>query len=164
MKKTVIFGAGKVADVVYYYMANESPRKVAGFTCDDEHVNGDSYHDLPLVPLSSVVERFPPDEHDMFVALVNKEPAGRCALYQVGDLAHVRDLTVLPEYADRGVERTLLAHVLTLAKRLELGKVMAHVAKDDAVRLARFHHAGFVPAGEIEEFRRDPVVIPDSAA
>ena len=109
-------------------------------------------------------DRLDDPSYDMFVALVNKEPAGRSALYQVGDLAHVRDLTVLPEFADRGVERTLLAHVLALAKRLELAKVMAHVAKDDAVRLAWFQHAGFVPAGEMEEFRRDPVVVPDSAA
>jgi len=109
-------------------------------------------------------DRLDDPSFDMFVAMVNKQPAGRCALYQVGDLVHVRDLTVLPAYADRGVERALLAHVLALAKRLAMTKVMAHVAKDDPVRLAWFQHAGFVPNGEVEEFRRDPVLIPDSAA
>jgi len=109
-------------------------------------------------------DRLDDPSFDMFVALVDKQPAGRCALYQVGDLAHVRDLAVLPAFADRGVERALLAHVLALAKRLVLGNVLAHVSADDRVRLAWFQHAGFVPDGEMVEFRRDPVVVPDSAA
>ena len=69
MKKTVIFGAGKIAEVVHHYMANESPRQVAGFTCDDEYVGGESFHELPLVPFSAVQETFPPDDFDMFIAL-----------------------------------------------------------------------------------------------
>ena len=42
MKKTVIFGAGKIAEVVYHYMTTESPREVAGFTCDDEHIDAET--------------------------------------------------------------------------------------------------------------------------
>lgn len=109
-------------------------------------------------------ERLDDPSFDMFVALVEKQPAGRCALYQVGDLAHVRDLAVLPAFADRGVERALLGHVLGLAKRLALANVLALVENDDRVQEAWFQHAGFVPDGEIEEFRRDPLVVPDPAA
>lgn len=69
MKKTVIFGAGKVAEVVHHCMAHESPREVAGFTCDDEHVGSDSFLGLPVVPFSAVQETFPPGDFDMFVAL-----------------------------------------------------------------------------------------------
>lgn len=101
-------------------------------------------------------ERLDDPSLDMFVALVGKQPAGRCALYQVGDLAQVRDVTVLPSFADRGVERALLGHVLALAKRLAMKNVLALAEADDAVRAAWLEHAGFVQDGTIVEFRRDP--------
>lgn len=69
MKKTVVFGAGKIAEVVHHYMAHESPREVAAFTCDDEHVGNESFLGLPVVPFSNVEEIFPPDDFDLFVAL-----------------------------------------------------------------------------------------------
>jgi len=102
-------------------------------------------------------ERLDDPSFDMFVALVDKQPAGRCALYQVGDLAQVRDVSVTPEFADRGVERALLSHVLALAKRLTMRNVLATVATDDERRSAWFADAGFVEDGAIEEFRRDPI-------
>ena len=69
MKKTVLFGAGKIADVIYYLMAEESDREIAGFTVDGDYVESDTFHDLPVVPFADVQKRFPPEDFDMFVAL-----------------------------------------------------------------------------------------------
>ncbi len=98
------------------------------------------------------LERLDDPSFDMFVAMVDKKPAGRCALYQVGDLAQVRDLYVLPEFANRDVEQAMLSHVLAMAKRLSIGNVLACVAADDAAGADWFERAGFVTDGEIEEY------------
>ena len=84
-----------------------------------------------------------------------KQPAGRCALYQVGDLARVMDLTVLPAFDGRDVERALTTHVLALARRLTMRHIFLQIADDDATRRDAFERAGFVPDGTIAEFARD---------
>jgi len=99
-------------------------------------------------------ERLDDPSLDVFVAMVGKVPAGRCALYQVGDLAQVRGLAVVPGFADAGVARALLCHVLALAKRLTIGKVLALVPEDGTSTFEALQHAGFVADGEIESYRR----------
>lgn len=68
MKKVVLFGAGKIAEVVHHLMTREAGVAVAGFTCDPEFVQSDEIRGLPLVPFDEVVRAFPPDDFDMFVA------------------------------------------------------------------------------------------------
>jgi len=100
------------------------------------------------------VERLDDPQLDMFVALVDKKPAGRAGLYQVGDIARIVDLTVLKGFEETVVEGALLAQVLGLAKRLSFRKVLVQVDRDDQPRLASLAHAGFAPEGEIVEFER----------
>lgn len=102
----------------------------------------------------SIAERLNDPPFDLFVALVHKQPAGHAALYQVGDIGRVMHLGVGRDFADAGVERALLAHVLTLAKRLVLRVVCAQVHSADTVREAWFHAAGFERDGSIVEFDR----------
>lgn len=98
------------------------------------------------------MERLDDPQLDMFVATVNKNSAGRCGLYQVGDIARILDLTVLPEFADRGVAESLLAHVLAMARRLTMPMVVAQSADDDAARRMLLQNAGFVEDGHTSEF------------
>jgi ribosomal protein S18 acetylase RimI-like enzyme len=100
----------------------------------------------------SFVERLDDPQLDMFVATVDKKTAGRCGLYQVGDIARVLDLSVLPEFANRGVAESLLAHVLALARRLTMPMVVAQAAESDAARRPLLKSAGFVEDGEKIEF------------
>ena len=100
----------------------------------------------------SFMERLDDPQLDMFVATVNGRPAGRCGLHQVGDIARVLDLTVLPEFADRGVAETLLAHVLAMARRLTMPMVVAQAAEQDAARRELLHRGGFVEDGRVTEF------------
>lgn len=99
-------------------------------------------------------ERMDDPPFDVFVAMIGKEPAGRCALYQVGDIARIMDLNVLPAFADRGVDAALTAHVLALAKRLAMRNICLQVEADDSARREWFAKAGFVEDGDLVEFER----------
>ncbi len=100
----------------------------------------------------SFMERLDDPQLDMFVATSDKKPAGRCGLHQVGDIARIVDLTVLPEFADRGVAESLLAHVLAMARRLAMPMVVAQAAEHDAARRELYRRAGFIETGRVMEF------------
>ena len=99
-------------------------------------------------------ERLDDPPFDMFVALIDNRPAGRCALYQVGDIARVMDLAVLASSASRDVEAALVAHALSLAKRLAMRNICLQIASDDPMQ-GWFEQIGFTADGTIVEFERD---------
>lgn len=99
-------------------------------------------------------ERLNDPQFDMFVATVDGNPAGRCALFQVGDIARVMDLSVLAPFADRGVDATLVLHVLSLAKRLAMRNICVQVDEASERKPAWFERFGFRADGTIEEFDR----------
>ena len=68
-KKLVIFGSAEIAVLARFYFEQDSDYDVAGFTVDDEYIDGGSLDGLPLVPFSQVGAVFPPDCHAMHVAL-----------------------------------------------------------------------------------------------
>ncbi len=100
----------------------------------------------------SFMERLDDPQLDMFVATMDGKPAGRCGLYQVGDIARILDLVVLPKFADRGVAESLLAHVLTMARRLTMPMIVAQAAEHDIARRELLRSAGFVEDGRMIEF------------
>jgi sugar O-acyltransferase (sialic acid O-acetyltransferase NeuD family) len=69
MKKLVIFGTGDIARLAHFYFTRDSEREVAAFTVDREYRSADSLWGLPLVEFETVKERFPPSEHELFVAV-----------------------------------------------------------------------------------------------
>ena len=100
-------------------------------------------------------ERLDDPSFDAIVAMVDGVPAGRCVLFQVGDIARVIDLCVGPGFDGKGVETALLSHALTLAKRLAMRNICTLVESEDAASLTRLHASGFVEDGVIVEFERD---------
>jgi len=102
------------------------------------------------------LERLDDPHLDMVVALWGNQPAGRCGLYQVGDIARVMSVCVLPAHAGRGVEEALLGHVLALAKRLSMRNVLTQIDETDRAERKLLEGMGFVRDGEIVEFERDP--------
>lgn len=100
-------------------------------------------------------ERLDDPQFDAFVALVDGRAAGRCALYQVGDISRLMDLCVLAPYADRGVDAALAAHALALAKRLAARTICLGIPTEDAGRRDWFHRVGFVEDGTVVEFERE---------
>lgn len=100
-------------------------------------------------------ERLNDPQYDAFVALVDKKPAGRCTLYQVGDFARIMDFAVLPPYADRRVAQSLLAQVLTMARRLSMRSVCVEIGPAHEAWRSAFENVGFVADGAVAEFIRD---------
>jgi sugar O-acyltransferase (sialic acid O-acetyltransferase NeuD family) len=69
MRDVVIFGMGQIAEVVWSYLTEEGGRNVVGFTVDAEFRGADELFGTPVVDFETVETRFPPDAHDMFVAV-----------------------------------------------------------------------------------------------
>jgi sugar O-acyltransferase (sialic acid O-acetyltransferase NeuD family) len=70
MAKVVVFGTGSFAECVNFYLANDSPHEVVAFTVHRDRLGEDSeLAGLPVVAFEYVAEAYPPDEHDMFVAV-----------------------------------------------------------------------------------------------
>lgn len=69
MAKLVIFGTGDAARVAHNFFRYDSEHEVVAFTVDRKYLSGESFFDLPLVSFEEISERYPPQEHMMFVAL-----------------------------------------------------------------------------------------------
>ena len=69
MQKIIIFGAGKIADVAFYYLQNDSPYDIVAFTVDEVHIDAKEKLGLPVIPFEYVQKMFPPDVFKMFVAV-----------------------------------------------------------------------------------------------
>jgi sugar O-acyltransferase (sialic acid O-acetyltransferase NeuD family) len=68
--KLVIVGDSLFAEVAYEYFTHDSGYDVVGFAVEHQYRKRDELHGLPIVDFESVAERFPPDEHSVYVALV----------------------------------------------------------------------------------------------
>ena len=69
MSKVVIFGTGKYADQVYFYLKNDSPHEAVAFTVDKAYLTKTDFMDLPVVPFEEVQKSYPPDSFMMFIAV-----------------------------------------------------------------------------------------------
>jgi sugar O-acyltransferase (sialic acid O-acetyltransferase NeuD family) len=67
--KLVLFGTGDIARLAHVYFSTDSSYEVVAFTVDRQFCDGDRFRDLPLVPFDQVAERYPPAQHEMFIAV-----------------------------------------------------------------------------------------------
>lgn len=96
----VIFGAGDIAQLAYFYFSNDSDYKVVAFTVDRDYCSGDSLFGLPLVPFDQLPERYPPDAYALFIAVsYSGINAVRRAKYEAGKALGYRFATYLSRRA-----------------------------------------------------------------
>ena len=69
MADLIIFGAGDIARLAHQYFQRDSPHRVVAFTVDSGFRSADAFCGLPLVDFETIVERYPPAQCSMFVAL-----------------------------------------------------------------------------------------------
>ncbi|HEY1975425.1 MAG TPA: acetyltransferase [Candidatus Baltobacteraceae bacterium] len=70
MTNVVIFGAGKVADVVFHHLRRSDEYDVAAFACDAGFLPKEGhFFDRPIVAFDDVERHFPPDQFSMIVAV-----------------------------------------------------------------------------------------------
>jgi len=67
--KLVIFGAGDIAKLAYYYFLNDSSHQVKGFAVDKQYRKAEKFLGLPLIDFDRAPELFPPKDFMMFIAL-----------------------------------------------------------------------------------------------
>lgn len=69
IKPLVIFGNAEIAALAKFYFTYDSDYEVVAFTVDDNYLTGSSFEGLPVIPFSSVKEKYPPSQFHMHVAL-----------------------------------------------------------------------------------------------
>jgi len=69
MEKVIIFGIGKIAEVVYYFFNQDTRYEVSGFTVDEEFLKQKELFGLPVISSHQVTQVYPPDSFKMFVAI-----------------------------------------------------------------------------------------------
>jgi sugar O-acyltransferase (sialic acid O-acetyltransferase NeuD family) len=74
MKPLIIFGFGKIADVVYNHISRDKEYEVVAFTCDAEWLPQSSetnrrHLGYPVFPFEDLDKYFPPESVSMFVAI-----------------------------------------------------------------------------------------------
>lgn len=69
MSKVVLFGAGKIADVVYHQLTHDSPHEVIAFSVDGEYIRQKEKWGLPVLPFEDIQNTYSPDDFKMLVAV-----------------------------------------------------------------------------------------------
>lgn len=100
------------------------------------------------------VERLNDSRVDVFVATRNGEPAGRIGYLQVGDVARLTEVYVVPQSRGAGVARAMVSHVLQLARRLLPKALVASIRAEDVEATAFLNRCGFSRRGETTHFER----------
>jgi len=68
-KKLIIFGTGEYGELAHYYFTHDSEYEVVAFTADDEYIKKTTFKDIPFVPISKLLSKYPPSEYVAHVAL-----------------------------------------------------------------------------------------------
>jgi sugar O-acyltransferase (sialic acid O-acetyltransferase NeuD family) len=71
--KLVIVGAGEFAEIAYEYFTHDSPYDVVAFAVERQYLDATELFGLPIVAYEELEERYPPAEHDAFVAITNTQ-------------------------------------------------------------------------------------------
>jgi len=95
MKDLVIFGVGKIAQVIFYYAKEECGFNVVAFCVDEQYKTVESFQSLPVVSFENVEKQFSPENYNMFIAIgyhdLNKLRQQKCneALAKGYDLVNI---------------------------------------------------------------------------
>jgi sugar O-acyltransferase (sialic acid O-acetyltransferase NeuD family) len=68
-KKLVIFGLESTAKMAWFYFNRDTEYEVCAFTVDESYLKTNVYLGLPAVPFDKIIELYPPDQYDIFVAM-----------------------------------------------------------------------------------------------
>jgi len=104
--------------------------------------------------VASAMRRLDDSNMDAFVAMRDNHPAGRIAYLEVGDIARMTDLFVIPEARQRGAGAALVSHFAQLARRLLPRVVVAACDREDTVATGFLVRCGLVESGLSTEFVR----------
>ena len=67
--KLIIFGAGKISEVVSFYINSERLYDICAYVIEDEFIDKKSFLGKPIIGLSEVLEKFPANIYKCLVAV-----------------------------------------------------------------------------------------------
>ncbi len=105
--------------------------------------------------IESGIARLDDSNFDAVIAQVDGTPAGRIAYFEVGEIARLADLHLVPGFEGRGIERELIAHFLQIARRLSPRHIVACVPESDASGRGMLEANGFAVAGSLPRWLRN---------
>lgn len=73
MKKFIVCGAGDFADIITDMIENVLDREVACYALDDEYYNISVYNEKPTVPLSEILNKFPPEKYSAVIGFIGQD-------------------------------------------------------------------------------------------
>lgn len=127
MKPIVLFGVGKMAEVLLYFFRHHSPFEVAAVTADRAFLDGPRWQDLPAVAFEEIEKHYPPQKYHMFVAVgyqdLNGLRAGKCAAAKTKGyslVSYVHPDSGLPRDCEYGENCFIMNHVM-IHPRVRLG-------------------------------------------
>lgn len=65
----IIYGIGEFAQLLHYYITNESSYELVAFTADKEFIDKDTLCGLPVIELEEIDKIYPPEKYKMLVAV-----------------------------------------------------------------------------------------------
>ena len=68
-KRLVIFGIAEQAQLAHYFFSTDSAYDVVAFTVDSTFITASKFCGLPVLPFEEIDKHYPPDEHELFIAL-----------------------------------------------------------------------------------------------
>ena len=82
-RRLVVFGAKQIAEVCAFYFDHDSGYEVVAFTVDGEFLEAGTCAGRPVVSFEEIASAYPPESHDLFVAVsyqkMNRVRAEKCA-------------------------------------------------------------------------------------
>ena len=75
--KVVLWGTGKIAEVMHFYLTEDSDYEVAAFCVDSEYIDRDEFHGLPVIAFETIEDKFSPENYKMCI------PVGYADMNQV---------------------------------------------------------------------------------
>src|SRR5712664_24857 len=69
-RRLILIGDGAFAEIAYEYFTHDSPFEVVAFAVERAFTQKESLFVLPVVAFEEVEQRFAPDAHSFFAALV----------------------------------------------------------------------------------------------
>lgn len=83
MKKTIIVGAGRQAELICYYMEHYKLHEIEAFAVEQKYLKKTKLMERPVVVYETIQELYPPSKYNLFIAIgaqnINQE---RERLYQ----------------------------------------------------------------------------------
>jgi sugar O-acyltransferase (sialic acid O-acetyltransferase NeuD family) len=127
MKPIILFGMGKIAEVVLYFLRHHSDFELVASTVDRSFLVTDTWQGLPAVPFEDVEQLYPPDKYAMFVAVGYQElNALRARKYEEAKskgytlISYVHPQSGLPKDCEYGENCFIMNHVM-IHPRVRLG-------------------------------------------